>query len=159
MTEANLILGVLAATMFLYAARRGKAKEGVRAASMSLRRTSAVLLVAFAIIGYVNVLGTEALIQTWIGPESGWSGLFLAGLVGMFLPGGPYVVFPLIGALYQGGAGIGAAVVLITSWAMLALISVAFELPLMGWRFTLIRWGLGLPVPILVGAIAQAVWG
>ncbi|MDT8306015.1 MAG: permease [Anaerolineae bacterium] len=159
MTEANLILGVVAAILLVYAARRGKAGEGVRIGALLLRRTAAVLLVAFAIIGYVNVMETGGLIQRWIGPDSGWSGLLLAALAGMLLPGGPYVVFPLIAALYLGGAGIGPAVVLVTSWAMLALISVAFELPLMGWRFTLIRWGVGLPVPILVGAVAQAVWG
>lgn len=159
MTQANAILGVLAALLLFYAVRRGKALEGLRIAISSLRRTLAVLLVAFLIIGYVNVLGTEELIQSWIGPESGWSGLIVGTLVGMLLPGGPYVVFPLIGVLYQGGAGIGAAVALITSWAMLAFISVAFELPLMGWRFAAIRWGLGLPVPIMAGAVAQMVWG
>lgn len=159
MTQATLILGVLALGLLVHAARHGKASEGVTGGALTLRRTLPLLLVAFVIVGYVNVLGTEELIQRWIGPESGWTGLVLAAVAGMFLPGGPYVVFPVIGALYQGGAGIGPAIVLITSWAMLALISVAFELPLMGWRFTLVRWGLGLPVPILVGALAQAVWG
>jgi uncharacterized protein len=158
-TQANVVLGVLAACLLIPAVRRGKARTGVRIAVSTLRRTLVVLLVAFIIIGYVNVLGTEELIQSWIGPESGWRGLVIGTVVGMFLPGGPYVVFPLIGVLHQGGAGIGAAVALVTSWAMLALISVAFELPLMGWRFAAIRWSLGLPVPILAGAVAQAVWG
>jgi uncharacterized membrane protein YraQ (UPF0718 family) len=61
--------------------------------------------------------------------------------------------------LYQAGAGIGAAVALVTSWAMLALISVSFELPFMGWRFTAVRWGLGLIFPILAGAAAQLLFG
>ena len=77
----------------------------------------------------------------------------------MVLPGGPYVVFPLIAVLYQAGAGLGPAVTLITSWATLALLSVAFELPFMGWRFTAVRWGLGLVVPLLAGGITQLVFG
>jgi uncharacterized membrane protein YraQ (UPF0718 family) len=85
--------------------------------------------------------------------------LVLATVVGLLLPGGPYVVFPLIAVLYQAGAGIGAAVALVTSWAMLALISVSFELPFMGWRFTAVRWGLGLIFPILAGAAAQLFFG
>ena len=49
------------------------------------------------------------------------------------------------------------AVTLVTSWAALALISVTFELPFMGWRFTAVRWGLGLSVPLLAGLIAQFI--
>lgn len=77
----------------------------------------------------------------------------------MLLPGGPYVVFPLISVLYQAGAGLGPAVTLISSWATLALISVTFELPFMGWRFTAVRWGLGLFIPVLAGFAAQLIWG
>lgn len=159
MNVANAVLAVMAALMLLYARRQRQALNGVTVGMQTLRRTGVLLVLAFIIVGYVNVLGTEQLIQRWIGAGAGWSGLMLAELVGMLLPGGPYVVFPLIGALYQAGASIGAAVVLISSWALLALISVAFELPLMGWRFTLVRWGLGLPIPVLAGAVAQAVWG
>jgi hypothetical protein len=46
----------------------------------------------------------------------------------------------------------GPTLSMITSWAALALLSVSFELPFLGWRFTLIRFGLGLIVPVLVGA-------
>jgi hypothetical protein len=38
---------------------------------------------------------------------------------------------------------------------MLALLTVTFELPFMGWRFTVVRWGIGLAVPILAGGIAM----
>jgi uncharacterized membrane protein YraQ (UPF0718 family) len=70
----------------------------------------------------------------------------------MLLPGGPYVVFPLIATLFGSGAGMGPTLAMITSWAALALLSVSFELPFLGWRFTLIRLGLGFVVPILVGS-------
>ena len=110
---------------------------------------------AFVIVGYVNALAPQTLVQTWIGPGSGWRGLVLAEGVGMLLPGGPYVVFPLIAALYQAGAGLGPAITLVTSWSMLALISVTFELSFMGWRFVAVRWLLGLAFPLLIGALAQ----
>ena len=103
------------------------------------------------------MLSPQDLIQQWLGPESGWSGLLLAELIGLLLPGGPYVVLPLIAVLFQAGAGLGPAVTLVTSWAMLALISVTFELPFMGWRFTAVRWGTGLLVPLLAGAVAMLI--
>ena len=76
----------------------------------------------------------------------------------MLLPGGPYVVFPLIAVFYGAGAGLGPAVTLVTSWATQALLTITFELPFMGWRFTAIRWGLGLVVPVLAGAAAHLLF-
>jgi len=159
MTVATLSLVILALILLTFAWRRqdGSHLRGIVLGWQTLRRTLPLLLVAFAIVGYVNVLSPQTLVQAWLGPDSGWSGLLLAEGLGMFLPGGPYVVFPLIAVIYQAGAGIGPVVTLVSSWAALALISVTFELPFMGWRFTAVRWGLGLSVPLLAGAIAQLI--
>jgi uncharacterized membrane protein YraQ (UPF0718 family) len=161
MNTATAILAALAAGLLVYAWRRGDGshRRGVRQGWHTLRRTLPLLVVAFVIVGYVNVLSPQNLVQTWIGPGSGWRGLLLAEGVGMLLPGGPYVVFPLIATLYQVGAGLGPAVALVTSWATLALLSVTFELPFMGWRFTAVRWGLGLACPLLAGGVAQLIFG
>ena len=161
MMVATLTLVVLALAMAAYAWRRndGSLQRGVDAGWLTLKRNLPLLLLAFAIVGYVDVLSPTQLIETWIGPHSGWPGLVIADAVGILLPGGPYVVFPLIAVLYKAGAGIGPTITLVTSWAMLALISVAFELPFMGWRFTAVRWGLGLGFPILVGAVVRILFG
>jgi len=159
-TTATVTLVLIALVLLAYAWRRGDGshRRGLVQGWQTLKRTWLLLLVAFLIVGYVNVLSPQDLIQQWLGPESGWSGLLLAEFIGLLLPGGPYVVFPLIAVLYGAGAGLGPAVTLITSWAMLALISVTFELPFMGWRFTAVRWGLGLFFPVLAGALAQLIF-
>jgi uncharacterized membrane protein YraQ (UPF0718 family) len=161
MMVATLTLVVLALAMAAYAWRRkdGSLRAGFDGGWRVLKRNLPLLLLAFAIVGYVDVLSPTQLIETWIGPQSGWPGLVIADAVGILLPGGPYVVFPLIAVLYKAGAGIGPTITLVTSWAMLALISVAFELPFMGWRFTAVRWGLGLGFPILVGAVVRILFG
>ncbi len=158
---ATMTLVVLAAGLLAYAWRRGddSHRRGVAQGWRTLWRNLPLLVVAFVITGYVNVLAPQKLVSAWIGPESGWSGLLVAEAVGMLLPGGPYVVFPLIAVLYQAGAGVGPAVTLVTSWATQALLSVTFELPFMGWRFAAVRWGLGLMVPLLAGVAAQLLFG
>jgi uncharacterized membrane protein YraQ (UPF0718 family) len=98
-------------------------------------------------------------VRTWIGPGTGLRGVFIGTAAGMLLPGGPYVVFPLIGTLYSSGAGLGPTLAMITSWALLALLSVSFELPFLGWRFSLLRLSLSLSLPILIGLIASALLG
>lgn len=161
MTTATLVLAILAAALGVYAWQRGEdsLRRGVVLGWRTLRRTAALLVLAFIIVGYVNVLSPQSLIQTWIGPNSGWGGLLLSEVIGIVLPGGPYVVFPLIAVLYEAGAGIGQAVTMITSWATLALLTVTFELPFMGWRFTAVRWGLGLVVPLLAGGLTYLLLG
>ena len=118
-----------------------------------------LLLIAFIIVGFINVLSPTQLIQDLIGPNSGFGGLILAEVIGMLLPGGPYVVFPLIAILYSSGAGMGPAVTIITSWSTQALLTIGFELPFMGWRFSVIRWGLGLAIPIITGVTASFLVG
>jgi uncharacterized membrane protein YraQ (UPF0718 family) len=161
MSVATLTLVVIAAVMWVYAWQRrdGSHRRGVIGGWKTLKRTAPVLVLAFIIVGFINVLSPQDLVQGWLGSGSGVRGLLLAEALGMLLPGGPYVVFPLIAILYQAGAGIGPAVTLVTSWAALALISVSFELPFMGWRFTAVRWGLGLITPFLAGVIAQLLFG
>jgi len=160
MREATWVLGVLALALAGYAWRRqdGSLLRGVEAGWRTLRRTLPLLIVAFIITGYVRALNPQDLVRAWIGPESGTRGLWIGTAAGMLLPGGPYVVFPLIAALYQSGAGIGPTIAMITSWASLALLSVSFELPFLGWRFSLIRLALGLGAPLLVGLAASLLF-
>ena len=153
MTQATLILIALACGGMILAWRRhdGSVRRSIEIGWSSLKRTLPLLIVAFIIVGYVNALEPQAFVRTWIGPDSGLIGVFIGSVAGMLLPGGPYVVFPLIAALHSSGAGMGPTLAMITSWAALGLLSVSFELPFLGWRFTTIRYGLGFIVPMLVG--------
>lgn len=161
MITATIVLWIIALILSFYAWRRGDGslKKGADLGWITLKRNAILMVLAFAIVGFVNVLSPTQLIQEWIGPGSGFRGLILAEIIGMLLPGGPYVVFPLIAILYSAGAGIGPAVTIITSWSIQALLTISFELPFMGWRFTAIRWGLGLVFPILAGAVALLFFG
>ncbi len=155
MTQATLTLVLIALVLVLIAWRQSteKLKLGVQLGWSTLKRTLPVLLLAFIIVGFVNALAPQSLVRAWIGPDSGLQGVLIGTLAGMLLPGGPYVVFPLIATLYQSGAGLGPTLAMITSWATIALLTVSFELPFMGWRFSLIRLGLGILIPLGVGFV------
>ena len=160
MMVATIVLWVIALVLIAFAWRRGDGslKQGFDLGWQTLKRNATLMILAFILVGYVNVLSPTQLIQDWIGPESGILGLVLAELIGMLLPGGPYVVFPLIAVLYSAGAGLGPSVSIITSWSTQALLTISFELPFMGWRFTTIRWGLGLGIPFMAGAAAMLLF-
>ena len=70
MTVATLSLVILAAALWGYAWRKNdnSHRRGLVAGWQTLRRTMPLLLVAFAIVGYVNVLSPQTLVQAWLGP-------------------------------------------------------------------------------------------
>ena len=160
MTSATIILWVIAIGLFLLAWRKkdGSHTRGVVQGWATAKRNFWTLVMAFIIVGFVNVLAPQNLIQDYLGPDSGWGGILLAEGIGMILPGGPYVIFPIIAVIYSAGAGLAPAVTLVTSWAAVALLTVTFELPFMGWRFSAIRWGLGLLAPFLAGAVVMLLF-
>lgn len=155
MNQATAILVVLAALMIAVAARKrdGSLKRGLKLSWTTVKRTIPLMMVAFAIVGFVEQLAPQEIVRAWIGPGSGIQGILIGEIAGALLPGGPYVVFPLIAAVYQAGAGIGPTLAMITSWSGLALLSASFELPFLGWRFTAIRLGLASIVPLIVGLL------
>jgi uncharacterized membrane protein YraQ (UPF0718 family) len=161
MNSATVILWCIAGVLlfFSWRASTDTLKRGLELAWKTTRSNALLIILAFIVVGFVNVLSPQELVTAWIGPNSGWQGIATSEFLGMLLPGGPYVVFPIIDILNQAGAGLAPVITLITSWSTQSLLTVSFELPFMGWRFTAIRWGLGLAIPILVGTTALLIWG
>lgn len=157
MTTAVIVLWLIALGLSFFAWRKrdGTLNAGIEKGWITLKNNILILLIAFLIVGFVEVLSPQNLIEQYLGPESGWNGLLLAEVIGMLMPGGPYAVFPIVGVIYAGGAGLGPMVTLISSYSLLALLTITFELPFMGWRFTAVRWGIATLVPILAGSIAM----
>jgi uncharacterized membrane protein YraQ (UPF0718 family) len=161
MNVSTLTLSIIAVGMAIIAFRRGRPvlAGGLEISWQTLKRTALLLLLAFSIVGFINVLSPQDLVRQLIGPGSGVVGVLIGTAMGMLLPGGPYVIFPLIASIYQAGAGIGPILAVVTSWASLALLSVSFELPFLGWRFSVLRLTLGISVPLLVGIVGQLLFG
>jgi uncharacterized membrane protein YraQ (UPF0718 family) len=161
MNSATIILWVIAVVLLIFSWREGTdtLKKGWELTWKTTRQNTLLIVLAFIIVGFVNVLSPEQLITSWIGPNSGWRGIASSEILGMFLPGGPYVVFPIIAILLQAGAGLAPVITLITSWSTQSLLTISFELPFMGWRFAAIRWSLGLVIPLLAGFTAALIWG
>ena len=155
MNTSTIVLWIITLTLFIFSWKKGAetVKRGTLLAWSTTKKNGLLIILAFIIAGFVNILSPTQLIQDLIGPDTGFKGLLLAEVIGMLLPGGPYAVFPIIAILYNEGAGFAPAITIITSWATLALISIPFEIPFMGWRFSAIRWGLGLGIPLISGLV------
>ena len=88
----------------------------------------------------IGELLPKDLIASWLGHGSGLKGIMIATAVGLVMPGGPIIAFPVVVALAKSGAGFPALVTFLTSWSLLGLQRVfAYELTMMGPRFVMNR--------------------
>lgn len=113
------------------------------------------MLVAFML---AEVLPNE-IVASWLGESSGVKGLAVAGVAGALVPSGPFLSFPVAITLLHSGAGVPQTVAFITGWAVLAVHRMfAMEIPLMGLRFTMVRLGASVFLPLIAGVTTYVLW-
>lgn len=154
MLSANLIVWSMAGALVVWAHLR---QDRPHAAALKfvweqLKPLSLRFPLALMAAGFVAAAMTPELTGSLIGAESGFTGVLIASAIGPLLPGGPMITFPLAISLFGSGFGFPQMVALLTAWACLAGHRVvAFEIPLIGTRFALIRVAASLCLPPLAG--------
>ena len=153
------VMLTLAAAATLYAHRQGTAQEGARAALGLLWQVGPVLVPAFVLAGMMSVAISPESLTRFLGTEAGARGLVLGTVAGALTPGGPFVAFPLLAVLLEGGASVGAVTAYLSSWSLLGLHRMlAYEVPILGVRFVLVRAIASSVFPIAIGWVAQQLW-
>ena len=157
MLVPTIIMAVLAVILFAFASLQGGTKniEGLRAGMKILVSTFPMLVFAFMVAGFVQVLLPKDALTAWVGEGSGFKGLMIGTIAGSLTPGGPYVCLPIASALLKSGAGAGTMVAFLTSWSLWAVARLPLEVGILGWRFTLLRLASTLVFPPLAGLLAR----
>ena len=133
--------------------RRGLADGGVL-----LYRYALLIVVSVLAAGLASALVPHEWVRRSFGESSGFGGILLATAVGVVTPAGPFVSIPLAAAMVRSGAAAGPVVAFLAGWALLALHRfIAWEVPMLGWRFALLRYATCLVLPPIAGLIARAV--
>jgi len=148
------MLGVLALFVALAYWRGGGdlASAGLRQGVDMLLRFGPVIVVSLLAAGLADKLLPREMVQTWLGEEAGLRGIVLAAGAGIVTPAGPFVSMPIAAVLLRSGASTAAVVAFVSAWALLAVHRLlAWEVPMLGWRFALLRYGVCLALPILAG--------
>jgi uncharacterized membrane protein YraQ (UPF0718 family) len=159
MDTTTLVLFAVAAILLAIAfwQGRGLPLAGLRAAGRTLWRNLPILLVSFVLAGLVQVLIPRDLFAQWSGTEAGSKGVLIACVVGGLVPGAPYAVFPIVGALYQAGAGLGAVVSFVPAWSLWSVSRLPVEMALIDPKPALVRYAITFVVPPIAGLLAQAI--
>jgi uncharacterized membrane protein YraQ (UPF0718 family) len=154
------LIAVLAAVAALAHWRGGNAAvvQGLSEGWNTLVRFAPMMIVSFLAAGYAELLIPPDWVREQLGSDSGLRGIALATGVGIVTPAGPFVSMPIAAAMIRTGAGAGPVVAFLSSWSLLAVHRlVAWEVPILGWRFALVRYVTCSMLPFFAGFAARAL--
>lgn len=127
----------------------------------SFIRISLLLLSGIFLGSLVGTFLPRDAVASVLGKESSFKGILLGTLLGAAMPGGPYVLFPVLAALYSSGAGISPMVAMIFSWSCIALARIPTELRypsvVEGQKLIWLRVLIGIPLPLVAGILAGVI--
>jgi len=159
MNNALIVLSLMAGILLVVAFRQRRLVDGLKEARTMFFRVLPLLLCAFVIVGFINVLFPRELFLAWLGPEAGWKGLLIGPAVGALVQGGPFAFFPLFDAVFRDTVSTGTAVAMITAWGMINVGHLPYEFAFLGPRFILLKYSIYLALPTLAGLLANLIFG
>jgi len=154
------LLAALAA-LAVWGYTRGGAQlvgDGLGDGARELLRYLPMLALSFLAASLLEHVVPQEFVRQRLGEQAGTGGILLGVGLGMLTPAGPFVSLPLGAMLLRAGASAGAVVAYISGWGLLAIHRfVAWEIPLLGWRFAVLRYAVCLLLPLAAGLLARGV--
>jgi len=154
-----LAVGVALAGLAWWRGGESLLRAGLSEGGDQLVRYGLLIAVSFLAAGFAQVLIPSEWIRGALGRDSGMRGIALATAAGIATPAGPFVSFPIAATLLRAGAEPAAVVTYLTAWSLLAVHRlVAWEVPILGARFALIRYAICAALPVLAGLLTRGLW-
>ncbi|MGH6682609.1 MAG: hypothetical protein ACRECA_01570 [Pseudolabrys sp.] len=156
----NILLWLVVAVLAFLAALRGRVllNDGACAGAWEFIRLLPRIGAGVIGSGFIAEVLPKALVASWIGPGSGFTGVIIATLGGALTPGGPVVGFAIGAAALKSGAGAPQVIAYSTAWALYAIHRlVIWEVPMMPPRLVWLRAAVSLPLPFIAAALAMAL--
>jgi uncharacterized membrane protein YraQ (UPF0718 family) len=110
------------------------------------------LIPALLLAGLLQVLVPQEVVARYLGREGGLRAIVIASVAGVLTPGGPMVTVPFMVALANSGMALPPLVAYMTSWSLFGMQRIiAWEAPLLGWHFVVVRVVPSLAFPVIAG--------
>ncbi len=158
LTAALLWCGVAILGWIAWRRADGELPRGLRLAGRHMITMAPRVLVALPMAGFLAELIPADMVGEWLGAESGWRGIMIASAIGMLVPAGGIIAFPLALAMLKVGVGLPQLIAFLTAWSVFAIHRVfVFEIPFLGPGFAALRLASSVVLAPLSGFIATLV--
>ncbi|WP_422486586.1 hypothetical protein [Gudongella sp. DL1XJH-153] len=145
----------MAIVLFVINSKKTKKQfEGLKLGLTQFIKTAMVIVGAFILAGFIEVLIPGEFVQGWLSREAGLKGVVLGTFGGMLLAVGPYAFFPIVSSITASGAGLGTIISMITGWTLLGLGKMPYETAFVGVEFFYKKLLYSIPFSLLAGLIA-----
>jgi len=104
----------------------------------------------FILVGLIDLWLPRSLVEPHIGKDSGIKGSFWIIFLAMLQAGPLYGAFPVAAILWKKGSSIRNIFIYLGAFSTLKIPMLTFETSFLGWKFTLLRTVISLPVFILI---------
>jgi len=163
MKLAAVVMAVVLGFAILFAVHQGRLGAGLRASAGSALQMAPIFVLAFLLMGFMEVLLPRGWVDQWLSDASGWRGLVVAWLAGILTPGGSAIGMPVAAGLTATGASPAVLVTYLTSMATLNVLRMPIEVAFYGSRLMILRVAACLVVPFVAGGmtrlLAPLLWG
>jgi uncharacterized protein len=151
-----LLTMVTIAEIVAFARQSALPLEALRGSVRLLQGVWLDLLLGFLFAGLADVLLPQPVLSRWLGAERPGRGILVGWAAGLMIPGGPYLLFPIVASLFQKGAAPGPLITLITAKTLVSPVRMlTYEAPLLGWPLTLARFLPGVLLPPFMGLAGE----
>jgi uncharacterized membrane protein YraQ (UPF0718 family) len=104
-TSTWILLGlVVVATAVAFARDPRLPVDAFRASGRLLSSVWIDLALGFLLAGLIDALISPATLLKWLGDGQGLRGIVVGWGIGLLMPGGPYLLFPMVASLFSKGA-------------------------------------------------------
>lgn len=134
-----------------------KTKQALKASAKIALMIFPVLFLIFILMGVVSAFVSKETIASWLGADSGVSGILIGEVVGSFALVQPAAVFPFAGVLHDRGASYGAILGFVMTAILIGVSTLPLEIKLFGKNFTLTRNILTFAFVFLIGIVFMLI--
>lgn len=153
-----VMLAIASAVVFMRQGGDGLL-EGLRGTWSLSARALPVTLLGMALAGMLQIVAPPGVVGRYMGEDSGLLGMVIGMGVGMAIPGGPYVMYPIGNALMTSGAGMGPMAGFVSARNLVTLNRLlVWELPFLGWPFAVTRLIVSFWMPPTTAALAPIIF-
>ena len=139
-----ILLGIL----FIF-----KFDSGLRAINVIIYSFKEILLVLppiFILIGLLDIWIPKETIIKHLGEESGFKGVILSFLLGIFAAGPLYAAFPIAAVFMKKHVKFSNIIIFIGAWSTTKIPMLLFEISALGFKFALLRLAMNVGVIIII---------
>lgn len=154
-TAVSLLIAALLTLILLYIlGGAGLIVEGLTKAGRTFLQAILLIIVAFFVIGQLQMLVSSEMIKTWLVRFSGSKGIVLSSIAGGLFPGGPYILYPFLAGFKGKGIPFYLIFSFVTGKHNYDFTRLPLEISLITPGLALLRNIITIPIPIIMGLLS-----